>query len=491
MNADLDPTQSSAAQSRDSLDRNHPEFRPLSVPGMPVAKRDAQVSPRGSLELLSRREIDALTQGEQPPQLYELFRNCALAVLNTGSESDDAALIFDTFSDFTIRIKRRTRGLTLSIENAPATAFVEGRMVEGIREHLFSVLRDIVFIDTEVEQGRRFDLSTSTGITDAVFNILKQARVLNPEISPNLVVCWGGHSIAREEYEYTKKVGYHFGLRGLDICTGCGPGAMKGPMKGAAVGHAKQRRNERRFIGLTEPGIIAAEPPNPMVNQLVILPDIEKRLEAFLRLGHAIVVFPGGAGTAEEILYLLGVLLDPGNARQRPPLVFTGPASAASYWEQMDAFLRLTLGDAVAELYTIIIDDPEAVGEAVGRAIQQVKRQRRRDGDAYYFNWLLKIPPAHQQPFAVTHESVAALNLSREQPVHELAVALRQAFSAIVSGNVKAEGIRRIEQHGPLTLRADASLAGALDALLGAFVADGRMKLASASYVPCYRVVQG
>ena len=482
-------TVKASANESSTVVRDHPEFARLSSP-LAVGKLNANVSPRGSLELLSRREIDALSAGEQPKELYELFRNCALAVLNTGSESDDAALIFDTFSDFRIAIQRRTRGLKLSIENAPATAFVEGRMVEGIREHLFSVLRDIVYIGTEVQRGQRFDLSTSAGLTDAVFNILKQARVLNPEYSPNLVVCWGGHSIARHEYEYTKKVGYHLGLRGLDICTGCGPGAMKGPMKGAAVGHAKQRRGNSRYIGLTEPGIIAAEPPNPMVNQLVILPDIEKRLEAFLRLGHAIVVFPGGVGTAEEILYLLGVLLDPANARQQLPLVFTGPASSAGYWAQMDAFLRLTLGDDVARLYTIVVDDAEAVGTTVGRAIQRVKRQRRRDGDAYYYNWLLRIPPDHQHPFEVTHESVAGLNLRREQPVHELAVALRRAFSAIVSGNVKAEGIRQIERHGPFTLRSDAELAAALDDLLKAFVADGRMKLASESYVPCYRVVQ-
>ncbi|MEM1432422.1 MAG: nucleotide 5'-monophosphate nucleosidase PpnN [Pseudomonadota bacterium] len=464
---------------------DHHELVPLNV-----GKCDAQVAPRGSMELLSRQEIELLTGGKQPQELYELFRNCALAVLNTGSESDDAALIFDTFSDFQIEIKRRTRGLKLAIENAPATAFVAGRMVEGIREHLFSVLRDIVYIGTEVQRGQRFDLSSSRGITDAVFNILKQARVLNPDIGPNLVVCWGGHSISRNEYEYTKAVGYHLGLRGLDICTGCGPGAMKGPMKGAAVGHAKQRRYDARYIGLTEPGIIAAEPPNPMVNQLVILPDIEKRLEAFLRLGHAIVVFPGGAGTAEEILYLLGVLLDPANARQQLPLIFTGPASSAAYWAQMDAFLRLTLGDEIADCYKIIINDPEEVGRYAGRAVQQVKKQRRRDGDAYYYNWLLKIPGPHQQPFEVSHEAVAALNLRREQPVHELAVALRRAFSAIVSGNVKADGIRRIERHGVLTLNSDATLALALDELLTAFVAEGRMKLASESYVPCYRVVK-
>ena len=91
-----------------------------------------------------------------------------------------------------------------------------------------------------------------------------------------VVVCWGGHAIDRVEYDYSKEVGYALGLRGLDICTGCGPGAMKGPMKGATIAHAKQRLSRGRYIGISEPGIIAAEAPNPIVNALVIMPDMEK-----------------------------------------------------------------------------------------------------------------------------------------------------------------------------------------------------------------------
>lgn len=49
-------------------------------------------------------------------------------------------------------------------------------------------------------------------------------------------------------------------------------------MKGAAVGHAQQRYKDSRFIGMTEPSIIAAEPPNPLVNELLIMPDIENVL---------------------------------------------------------------------------------------------------------------------------------------------------------------------------------------------------------------------
>src|SRR5688572_28453673 len=131
---------------------------------------------------------------------------------------------------------------------------------------------------------------------------------------------------------------------------------MKGPMKGATIGHQKQRIAVGRYVGITEPGIIAAEPPNPIVNDLVILPDIEKRLEAFVRLGHGIVVFPGGAGTAEEILYILGILLHPENANLPFPLIFTGPGGSADYFTQIDRFIGETLGPEAQKRYKIIVD---------------------------------------------------------------------------------------------------------------------------------------
>ena len=124
-------------------------------------------------------------------------------------------------------------------------AFVDGEMIRGVAELLFAVVRDIAYVAIEINGSAKFDLGTSEGITDAVFEILRNARVLRPAVDPNLVVCWGGHSIGREEYDYTKQVGYELGLRGLDICTGCGPGAMKGPMKGATIAHAKQRRTQQ------------------------------------------------------------------------------------------------------------------------------------------------------------------------------------------------------------------------------------------------------
>lgn len=449
---------------------------------------DARVGPRGSLENLSQEEIGKLLDSGQGG-LYPLFRRCALAVLNSGAGTDDAQAIFDAYRDFNIQILRHPWGIKLEMRNAPASAFVDGEMIRGIKEHLFAVLRDVVFISNEIVNSGRFDLQDPASITNAVFHILRNARLLDYKARPNLVVCWGGHSIGTEEYKYTKKVGYELGLRGLDVCTGCGPGAMKGPMKGATIGHSKQRIGHGRYIGLTEPGIIAAEPPNPIVSHLAILPDIEKRLEAFVRVGHGIVVFPGGAGTAEEILYLLGILLDPANREQPLPVVLTGPRESAAYFEQVSRFIGGTLGQPALARLRVVIDDPAEVARQMVRGMDAVREYRRHRSDSYNFNWLLNIRPEFQQPFEVTHESMRSLVLRRDQPVHELAANLRRAFSGIVTGNVKEYGIQAIERHGPYELAGDPHIMRLLDELLAAFVAQLRMKLPGTTYRPVYRLV--
>jgi len=444
----------------------------------------ARVSPKGVLDNLSQQEVDKLLDRGQGG-LYPLFRRCALAVLNSGTMIDDARVIFEAYREFELRIVREPWGIKLEMQNAPGSAFVDGQMIRGVKEHLFAALRDIVYTHNEIVG--RFDLGDPASVTNAIFCILRNARMLEYKGRPDLVVCWGGHSIPREEYDYTKKVGYELGLRGLSVCTGCGPGAMKGPMKGATIGHSKQRIRDGRYVGITEPGIIAAEPPNPIVNQLVIMPDIEKRLEAFVRLGHGIIVFPGGAGTAEEILYLLGILLDPANAAQPLPFVFTGPRESAAYFEQLDRFIAVTLGAEARQRYRIVIGDPGEVARELQRGFDTVRRSRRRAGDAYNFNWLLRIPPAFQQPFEVSHGAMAALTLSMDQPVHERAANLRRAFSGIVAGNVKEHGIRLIEEQGPFEIHADPRIAKPLDELLRAFVAQRRMKLVG-EYRPSYRI---
>ncbi len=445
-----------------------------------------RLTPRGHMDILSQLEVSQLKRGSDDDNLYEVFRRCSLAVLNVDSKTDDAREVLEFYSDFEIRVVQQERGLKLEIENAPQNAFVDGQVITGIQEQLFAVLRDVSYVKNKIASNRIFDMDTSEGITNSVFHILRNARTLIPETDPNLVVCWGGHSIERTEYDYCKRVGYQLGLRGLNICTGCGPGAMKASMKGATIGHSKQRIRQGRYVGLTEPGIIAAESPNPIVNELVILPDIEKRLEAFVRTGHGILVFPGGVGTAEEILFLLGILLNPENHHIPFPLILTGPPAAREYFEQIDEFVKLTLGQAAREHYSIIIDDPVKVAREIAAGLESVRNFRREHSDAYYFNWILNIDHQFQQPFVPSHENVAALNITRNQPLHLLAADLRRVFSAIVAGNVKHDGIRIVEEYGPFEVSGDPEIMRSLDRLLHSFVEQKRMKIPGKAYTPCY-----
>ncbi len=449
---------------------------------------DAEVRPEGSLEVMSQLEVDQLRSSGEGG-LYTLLRRCMLAVLNSGSHIDDARAMLDHFEDFDLGFIQQDRGLKLSLQNAPGEAFVDGKMIRGIRELLFAVLRDIVYTRNEIIDSGRFDLASGSGITDAVFHIVRNAGLLQLPASVDLVVCWGGHAISRNEYDYTKLVGYELGLRSLNICTGCGPGAMKGPMKGATIGHAKQRIRDGRYVGVTEPGIIAAESPNPIVNSLVIMPDMEKRLEAFVRVGHGIIVFPGGVGTTEEILYLLGILLHPDNQSQPLPMIMTGPAAAEPYFRQIDDFIGATLGAQAQQRYSIIIDDPQEVARTMRESLEAVQDFRTQHGDAYYFNWRLAIEEQFQRPFESTHAAMSALEIDESQPSHILAANLRRVFSGIVSGNVREDTAALIDKQGPFEINGSAKIMSLLDKLLAAFVEQKRMKISAGDYSPCYRVL--
>ena len=167
--------------------------------------------------------------------------------------------------------------MKLELVNPPEEAFVDGRIIRSLQANLFAVLRDILFVHGQIASAGRFqhlNLENSAHITNLVFSILRNARTLHLDEDPNMVVCWGGHSINENEYLYARKVGSQLGLRELNICTGCGPGAMEAPMKGAAVGHAQQLPQQplHRHDRAVDHRRRAA---NPLVNELVIMPDIE------------------------------------------------------------------------------------------------------------------------------------------------------------------------------------------------------------------------
>ena len=74
-------------------------------------------------------------------------------------------------------------------------------------------------------------------------------------------------------------------------------------------------------------------------------------------------------------------------------------------------------------------------------------------------------------------------------PIHDLAANLRRAFSGIVAGNVKEEGVMAVKKYGVFQINGDSDIMHAMDKLLSNMSAQGRMKI-KGEYIPCYEIVK-
>ncbi len=83
-----------------------------------------------------------------------------------------------------------------------------------------------------------------------------------------------------------------------------------------------------------------------------------------------------------------------------------------------------------------------------------------------------------------------SLELFQGMETHTLAANLRRAFSGIVAGNVKSEGMSLIEEHGLFEIHGDEYIMDAMDKLLRSFVEQKRMKISAESYKPCYKIIR-
>ena len=145
------------------------------------------------------------------------------------------------------------------------------------------VLRDIIYTHNEIQGDPTLDLSKSETHDDRGVSISCAMRGTSPERGSEYRGAGVGTSIGLRGVPTTRRIRVPVRLR-VWMRTGCGPGAMK----------ATERRDDRACQAAYHWGCYPrpdrarhhclAEPPNPIVNELVILPDIEKRLEAFVRV---------------------------------------------------------------------------------------------------------------------------------------------------------------------------------------------------------------
>ncbi len=104
-----------------------------------------QLNPVGWMSQLSQDEVARL-QDTTNSKLFDVFKRCCLAVLNSGVDEDNFELLFAPYDDFDIRLIRRERGVKIELINPPEVAFVDGKLMRGVHEHIFAVLRDLLFM---------------------------------------------------------------------------------------------------------------------------------------------------------------------------------------------------------------------------------------------------------------------------------------------------------------------------------------------------------
>ena len=140
------------------------------------------IHPKTHLRVLSRYEIQMLK--DVSSETNELVRRCCYAVLNSGSQEDDYLRLEEEFKTFDIEVQQEDRGIVLNLINPPARAFVDGEIIRGVREQLFSVLRDVLYAQESILKAHRFDLAKGEDITNAVFHLLRNANLLKPDQMP-------------------------------------------------------------------------------------------------------------------------------------------------------------------------------------------------------------------------------------------------------------------------------------------------------------------
>lgn len=410
---------------------------------------------------------------------------------------------FDGLSpDMTIDIAVTKSSARMILKGVPREKLVGGKLIKLKEEQILCGVRDLLL-------SRQYPLNdmSSESLTQYIFHFVQNAQVITREdVAANpfgRVMMQGGHHIPLVESNHHKRLGFGIGLHGLELITGSGPGAMEDPMKGALRGY-QMNRLSHKFIGITEDGIISGEPCNDYIDHLIVFPDIEKRLEAFIRMSRAGIIVPGGVGTFEEILTVLWIKLHPKNKKFRFPLYLCQPVQSRTYFNGIVSFLEdtfdfdfvkagmFTMFESDAEHTTDRTLDPRRIAPLLKEEMRETKeyyeRLYRRSGERFspLWDWNVHFPERLQRPLHITRDFIENLRFDRKLPPDELFFSLRSLSSAIVEVNVRDRDF--IKKYGAFKLKGDPTILHRVDKLFQEFHRDGRM--GGRQYICPYSIVR-
>ena len=145
---------------------------------------------------------------------------------------------------------------------------------------------------------------------------------------------------------------------------------------------------------------------------------------------------------------------------------FFKPAVTEYYWQQ---FSQRILKPYDIDIWWFDATEPEN-DDIHGRRVGD----RQMPGDIYRNVYPLKV--IHTMYNGLLRDDVGRIP----------SILTRSAFSGIVCGNVKEQGINAVKNNGPFKLHGDPEIIAALDKLLTSFIDQGRILINTKEYKPCY-----
>jgi len=164
-------------------------------------------------------------------------------------------------------------------------------------------------------------------------------------------------------YQQAVELGRKLVEAGFAVVTGAGPGIMEAANRGAYEAHGVS-------VGLNI-DIPSEQTTNPYVNYGVSFDYFFARKVMFVKYALALVCFPGGFGTLDELFETLTLIQT--HKTKPSPVVLIG----TSYWMPLVQWMRNTLlkehgtiGTSDIDLFMLTDDVDEAVAHVVKEAIE-------------------------------------------------------------------------------------------------------------------------
>jgi len=191
-----------------------------------------------------------------------------------------------------------------------------------------------------------------------LWDTIEELESLNPaELHFYRVAVFGSARIQKGDPEYAavRLLASRLTELGCDIVTGGGPGLMEAANEGAA---STRGRRKTRSFGLTI--AIPYEKANPYLDSVTAHRTFFSRLHHFVRMSQAFVIFPGGIGTALELM-MVWQLLQVGFMTERPVVLVGEMWTGLLDWMRREMVTRQLVNEPDLDLVYPVASTEDAV----------------------------------------------------------------------------------------------------------------------------------